>query len=344
MQRSGSQSRSISVTETLEGTREDRIMKRVFLSPAVFLLLALSIFPLFWSLGISFTDILRGGSTTARIAETSEEEVSGFLGQDWSLTLRNYERIRDDERLHAAARNTLLFVFVGVTVQFVLGMALALVLHQQFIGRGIVRVIFLMPMMTMPVVVGYAGRMMFDSYRSPLADFLRWFSDWASWWADVPVIGSTIDPTIPWLTEGSWARATVVLMDSWQWIPFVTLILLAGMQAIPDDIYEAARVDGASSFQLFWRITFPILLPLSVTVMLIRGLEIFKIIDVIVVTTGGGPGSATESLTMYIYKTALTFGNYGYAAAISFMLLVLVIIFATLFLALARRVAPRGMY
>ena len=322
-------------------TREDRVMKRVFLSPAVIVLLALSIFPLFWSLGISFTDILRGGSTTERIAETSEGETSGFLGQNWSLTLRNYDRLLDDDRLHAAARNTLYYVFVGVTIQYVLGLALAIVLNQRFFGRGIVRVIFLTPMMTVPVVVGYTGRMMFDSYRSPLADFLRHFADW---WGNVPLIGWEINPTVPWLTDGSWARATIMVMDSWQWIPFVTLIMLAGMQAIPDDIYEAARVDGASTFQMFWRITFPILLPLSVTVTLIRGLEIFKIIDVIVVTTGGGPGSATESLTMYIYKTALTFGNYGYAAAISFMLLVLVIVFATVFLALARRVAPRGLY
>lgn len=328
------------IVENGDITREDRVMKRVFLSPAVIVLLVLSLFPLFWSLGISFTDILRGGSTTERIAETGGDS-SGFLGQNWSLTLRNYDRLFDDDRLHAAARNTLYYVFVGVSVQYLFGMALAIVLNQRFIGRGIVRVIFLTPMMTVPVVVGYTGRMMFDSYRSPLADFLRHF---AEWWGGVPLIGWDINPTAPWLTDGSWARATIMLMDSWQWIPFVTLILLAGMQAIPDDIYEAARVDGASASQMFWRITFPILLPLSVTVILIRGLEIFKIIDVIVVTTGGGPGSATESLTMYIYKTALTFGNYGYAAAISFMLLVLVIIFATVFLALARRVAPRGLY
>ena len=90
----------------------------------------------------------------------------------------------------------------------------------------------------------------------------------------------------------------------------MTLLLLAGMQAIPDDVYEAARVDGATAWQLLRKITFPILLPISVTAILIRGLEIFKIIDVIVVTTGGGPGSATESLTMYIFDTALTFGNY----------------------------------
>ncbi len=322
-------------------TREDRVMKRVFLSPAVIVLLALSIFPLFWSLGISFTDILRGGSTLQREAQSSGVEASGFLGQDFNVTLRNYDRIFDDERLHIAARNTLFFVFVGVTVQYVFGLLLALVLNQEFIGRGIVRVIFLMPMMTMPVVVGYLGRMMFDSYRSPIADLYRHF---VAWWEGVPLIGSELDATLPWLTNGSWARGTIVLMDSWQWIPFVTLILLAGMQAIPDDIYEAARVDGASSLQMFWRITLPLLAPLSLTVVLIRGLEIFKIIDVIVVTTGGGPGSATESLTMYIYKTALTFGNYSYAAAISFALLVLVIIFAMVFLGLGRRLVPRGLY
>jgi len=341
MQRSTRESKQEAAAAlTVDITREDRVMKRVFLSPAVIVLLALSIFPLFWSLGISFTDVLRGGSTLEREAAMTGEEASGFLGLDFDVTLRNYERIFHDERLHIAARNTLFFVFVGVTIQYVFGLLLALVLHQEFIGRSVVRVIFLMPMMTMPVVVGYLGRMMFDSYRSPLADLYRHF---VTWWDGVPLIGSQLDPTLPWLTDGSWARATIVIMDSWQWIPFVTLILLAGMQAIPDDIYEAARVDGASSLQMFWRITLPLLAPLSLTVILIRGLETFKIIDVIVVTTGGGPGSATESLTMYIYKTALTFGNYSYAAAISFALLVLVIVFATAFLGLGRRAVPRGM-
>jgi multiple sugar transport system permease protein len=107
-------------------------------------------------------------------------------------------------------------------------------------------------------------------------------------------------------------------------------------------LYEAARVDGANAWQIFWKITFPILLPISVTVVLIRGLEIFKIIDVIVIMTGGGPGSATESLTMYIKDIALQFGNYGYAAAISYVLLVLVIAFTTLILALSRRVVPQN--
>jgi multiple sugar transport system permease protein len=329
------------VDQASEGTREDQVMKRVFLSPAIIFLLALSIFPLFWSLGISFTDVQRGGSTTEREAEASGEAADGFLGMDFVLTGRNYDRLLNDERLHTSARNTLFYVLAGVSVQYLFGLGLALVLNQQFVLRGIIRVIFLIPMMTTPVVVGYTGRMMFDAYRSPIADLLRHAE---KWWAGVPLVGGEVDLLVPWLTDGKWARFTMVLMDSWQWIPFVTLILLAGMQAIPDDIYEAARVDGASAFQIFRKITFPLMLPLSATVILIRGLEIFKIIDVIIVTTGGGPGSATESLTMYIYKTALTFGNYGYAAAISFVLLVLVIVFATIFLGVVRRFVPRGLF
>jgi multiple sugar transport system permease protein len=329
------------VEQAGEGTREDRVMKRVFLSPAVLILLALSIFPLLWSLGISATDIQRGGSTTERTEQATGVTGTGFLGMNFSLTSRNYDRLFHDERLRIAARNTLYYVFVGVAIQFALGMGLALVLNQRFFMRGVVRVIFLMPMMTTPVVVGYTGRMMFDSYRSPIADLLRHAE---KWWASVPMIGSHVNLLVPWMTDEKWARFTMVLMDSWQWIPFMTLVLLAGMQGIPDDIYEAARVDGASALQIFRKITFPLLLPLSATVILIRGLEIFKIIDIIVVTTGGGPGSATETLTMYIYKTALTFGNYGYAAAISFALLILVIVFTTVFLGLVRRFIPRALY
>ncbi|KAB2905655.1 MAG: sugar ABC transporter permease [Anaerolineae bacterium] len=311
------------------GTREDRIMKRVFLSPTVALLLALSIFPMIWSLGISITDMQRGGSTTQREAavEGRTAEGAGFLGQSYSITTRNYSQLFKDERLHIAARNTLFYVIVGVAVQYLIGFALAIVLNQEFFGRSFFRTLFLLPMMMTPVAAAYTGRMMFDSRVSPIAHVLRMVSRWLE--RDKTIVA-------PWLTDTDWARVTIVLIDSWQWIPFMTLILLAGLQAIPDDIYEAARVDGANALQLFRRITFPLMLPVSATVILIRGLEIFKIIDIIVVTTGGGPGSSTESLTMYIFSVALTFGNYGYAAAISYMLLVLVIIFATVFLALVR--------
>lgn len=320
--------KTIHIERAEGGTREDRRMKRVFLTPTIIILLALSIFPLLWSLGISFTDVQRGA--VQNTTETGEID-EGFLGLGFHFTFRNYGRMVEDERLHTAARNTLVYVLAGVTIQYIIGFGLALVLNEQFIGRKLARVIFLMPMMMTPVAVAYTGRMLFDASLSPLAQLQRTITRVFA-----------LDPalSVPWLTDGRVAPITIILVDSWQWIPFMTLVLLAGLQAIPEEIYEAARVDGASALHILRKITFPLLLPISATVILIRGLEIFKIIDVINVMTGGGPGSSTESLTMYIYKTTLTFGNYGYASAISYVLLILVILFATFFLMFVRRASP----
>jgi multiple sugar transport system permease protein len=304
------------------GTREDAITKQVFLLPAVILLLVMAIFPLLWTLGISFTDVQRG--IPSRVG-------SGFLNLGFELTGRNFARLLTDQRLHIAMRNTVFFVFAGVTVQYLIGLALAVLLDQPFRGRNVARVVFLLPMMTTPVAVGYLGRMMFDPARSPIAHMLQTVP---AWFGADPVF-------VPWLTDINYVRWTIVLIESWQWTPFMTLLLLAGLQAIPRELYEAARVDGASGLQIFRSIIFPLLIPISVTAVLIRGLEIFKIIDIIMVSTGGGPGSATESLTMYVFRTALTFGNYGYAAAIALVLLVLVVSFTLLFLALARLITPR---
>lgn len=304
------------------GIHEERLIKRVFLTPAVTILLLMSIFPLLWSLGISFTNIEQGSRQIV---------TQNFLGLGFDLTLRNYERLLTDQRLFDVARNTLFYVIAGVTVQYTIGFGIALLLNQDFRGRTLFRIIFLLPMMMTPVATAYAGRMMFDSTFSPLAQLIR-------------TIGGLFgDPrlTASWLTEPSWAPWTIVLIDSWQWIPFMTLLLLAGLQAIPDEIYEAARVDGATTWSIFWRITFPIMLPISITAILIRSLEIFKIIDIIRITTGGGPGTATESLVMYVFNQALTFGNYSYAAAISYVLLVLVVVFSTVFLAIGRRANKR---
>jgi len=309
-------------TRQRRGSLEDRIMKQAFLLPAVILLIALVIFPLLWSLGISFTDIQRGGAARAG---------PGLLGLGFDLTGGNYARLLRDQRLHIATFNTVFFVFVGVTIQYALGLFLAMVLDQPFKGRNVARVIFLLPMMTTPVAVGYLGRMFFDPARSPIADLLR----------RVPAMFGAGPIAVPWLTNPDYARWTIVLIESWQWTPFMTLLLLAGLQTIPSQLYEAARVDGATALQVFRSIIFPLLLPISVTAILIRGLEIFKIIDIIVVSTGGGPGSSTESLTMYVFRTALTFGNYGYAAAIAFVLLVLIVVFTTIFLTVARMITLR---
>jgi multiple sugar transport system permease protein len=316
---------------SLTDKSHEKTIKRTFLMPAVIYLLVFSIFPLFWSLGISFTDYGRGGGGATQNVSATGEPDEGFLGLGFHVTARNYRRMLSDQRLHNAAGNTLTFVFAGVIFQYIMGFLLALLLNQDFRGRSLARVIFLMPMMMTPVAVAYTGRMMVDTRISPQAHLQRVLNS---------ILGTEF--AIPWLGDGLWANVAIVLIDSWQWIPFMTLLLLAGMQGIPDDIYEAARVDGASSWQLLLHITFPLLLPISITAILIRGLEIFKIFDIIAITTGGGPGSATESLTMYIFDTALTFGNYGYAAAISFALLLLVIVFSTVFLGLSRRTVARN--
>lgn len=316
-------------------SREDRLVKRLFLSPTVLLLLALSIFPLVWSLGVSFTDVQRS-VTTGRAAQTQEteaEQPSTFLGLGFNLTLRNYGRLPGDDQLLNAARNTLFYVVGGVLIQYTIGFGLAVLLNQEFPGRWFFRLVFILPMMITTVAAAYGGRMMFDSLLAPLAQLLRTIAGVLS-----DVTGQNIRLVAPWLTDTSWAPVTVLLVDSWQWIPFMTLILLAALQAIPDEIYEAARVDGAAAWSIFWRITFPIMLPISMTVMLIRGLEIFKIVDIIRVMTGGGPGRSTESLVMYVYNVALTFGDYSYAAAVSYVLLVMVVLFSTVFLLLSRRI------
>lgn len=313
---------------------DDRVFKRVFLSPAVIILLIFSIFPLLWSVGVSVT-------TCQRSVIQSEENVFNLgnvlcLGNQAELSLGNFARILEDTRLHTAARNTLFYVVFGVSLQYVVGFGLAILLNQEFFGRSFFRLVFLLPMMLTPVAVGYVGRMMFDSSISPLSQLIRAVTTFFN-----NTLGMQLQTTIPWLTDKGITPFTMILMDSWQWIPFMILLLLAGMQAIPDEIYEAARVDGANAFQIFFGITFPIMLPISLTAILIRSLEMFKIIDIINVTTGGGPGGATESLVMYVFDTALNFGNYGYAAAIGLVLLALVILTATLFLAVFRRIILR---
>lgn len=313
---------------------EDRIVKRIFLSPTVFLLLLFSIVPLVWSLGISFTTI-RGSNIDAanRAAAAGETvEATGFLGLGFDLTFDNYTRMLRDERFQISLRNTMFYVFVGVTIQYVMGFVLAILLNKKFRGRWFFQTIFLLPMMITPVAAGYLGRMMFDPSLAPLAQLIRVVGDGVG-----NLIGQDLNVVVPWLTQAAWAPWTIILIDSWQWIPFMMMILLAGMQAIPEEIYEAGRVDGATGWNLFWRITFPLMLPVSTTILLIRGLEMFKIVDIVRVATGGGPGSSTESIVMYVGTVALEFQDYSYAAAISYVVLIMVIVFATLLLTVARR-------
>lgn len=283
---------------------EDR-SKHVFILPAVILILLFSIFPLLFSFALSFMSW----------------DLSRLTGGVRFVGLTNFVTLVNDARFWNTARVTLMFVVGGVTLQYIIGLGVAILLNQEIRFRRFFRVVFLMPMMLTPAAVAYGGRMLFNEGQGPLNDIIKFFGG----------------PQIPWFSSPTLALPSLILLDTWEWTPFVMIVLLAGLQSLPPEVFEAARVDGASDWQSFRHITFPMLAPVSVTVILIRALEAFKLFDISVVMTGGGPGTSTEAVTMYAYQVGLKNGNLGYASAIAYALLIMVIISSTVFLRTMRQ-------
>jgi multiple sugar transport system permease protein len=207
-----------------------------------------------------------------------------------------------------------------------IGLVVALALNNCGFGRGFFRVFFLVPLMVSPVATSFImGRTMFDPTVGPMHDLLN-------------QLGL---PQIPWITDPTWAMVTLIIIDSWGGTAFIILMLTAGLQSLPTEPYEAAKVDGASELQLVRYITLPLLAPIMVTAVLIRALDAFKVVDIIATVTGGGPGDATESITLKVYDLAVKGGDVSYGATASWGLVILMIIFASAFLALTRK-AVRG--
>ena len=200
--------------------------------------------------------------------------------------------------------NTLLYVFVGVTMQFALGLGLALLCGQPIRARNFFRVLFFIPLMVTPVGIAYTFRMISDMQKGPFAPLLRAFG--AAEWS--------------WATEAWSARLMVLVGDTWQWTPFMFIVLLAAVENQPREQVEAARLDGANGFQIFRDITWPAIAPVAATIVLIRLIEAFKIIDLPNVLTGGGPGLATESMTLHSFISWRT-QDLGASAAVGYMLL-----------------------
>jgi multiple sugar transport system permease protein len=199
---------------------------------------------------------------------------------------------------------TLIYVIVGVFIQFVLGLGLALVCAQPIPGRNWFRVIFFLPLMVTPVGIAYMFRMMADMQKGPFAPVSRMLGlgEWA------------------WSTEPWSARLMVILGDTWQWTPFVFIVLLAAIENQPRDQIEAAKIDGAGGWQVFRDITWPAIAPIAATVVLIRLIEAFKIIDLPNVLTAGGPGLSTESMTLHSFIAWRT-QDLGGSAAVGYLLL-----------------------
>jgi multiple sugar transport system permease protein len=274
--------------------RTDRT-KFVFIGPAVIWIVAFTIFPLLYALYTSLYSFRFG-------------QRFGFAG------VENFTRLFTDDNLLSSLRVTLTFVAGTVTVEMVLGVALALLLSREIRGSNVMRGLATLPLFATPVAVGYLGITLYYERNGPINSLIR-------------ALGGE---DIPWLSDPVWALVAVILVDIWQWTPFVFLITLAGLQGLPSELYDAARVDGASAAQNFRFVTLPLLAPLLWLILLLRLVEAFRVFDIPVSLTLGGPGRATEVYSLYTYRTALRFFDHGYSAAQGFLLLVIVMLIVSL--------------
>ena len=209
------------------------------------------------------------------------------------------------------------FYVLTVALQYTIAFGLALLLNADIVGRKFFRVAFLLPFMLSPVAVSWMiGKSIMENRFGPLATFAR-FVGWEN-----PAFYSS-----PWA-----ARVSIMAMDSWVWIPFIVIMLLAGLQALPHEVKEAAKVDGANGWQTFWEITFPLMLPVSLTAVVLRIIFELKLADIVINVTAGGPGGATDTISSFIYREYRDRSNVGYATMIAEVYLVIIIIFITLLL------------
>ena len=226
--------------------------------------------------------------------------------------VKNFGRVLTDERFVGSIGNTLLYAFSAVPVEFVLGLLLALSVNKITRGKGFFSGIFLVPMMVVPVVVGYNFTMIF-SEAGPFNQLLSF------------VTGSDI--RVNWLADFVFSKVAIILADIWQWTAFMFLMLLAGLTGIPQEPIRAAKILGANSWQIFWKITLPLLKPVIVIALVLRLLETLKVFDTVLLITGGGPGTSSESVAMTIYKVGWEYNRISRSASMA-----LIVFFGTMML------------
>src|SRR5918911_644067 len=293
-------SRKLRRNQTVSPGRE-RALPYLLVAPTVAVLLALSIYPLIYAVKVSL-------------------QAESDTGVRW--TFQNFARLVSDRFFFSALAHTLVYAIIALTVEFLLGLGLAVLLNRSLRGRNFFRAALLVPMMLPTVVVGVIWRLMLNPNFGAVNGTLKGF-------------GINTE-SLAWTARPTLAFASVILVDIWQWTPFMFFILLAGLQAIPEEPYEAALIDGSSPWQTFRHVTLPLLKPAILIALLLRTMDLLRVFDQIFILTEGGPGSATETISLYIYRTAFRFGDFGYATAISFVLLILTNIISLLYIRLLR--------
>ncbi|SEA32336.1 carbohydrate ABC transporter permease [Rubrimonas cliftonensis] len=290
----------------------DRAIAWLFVAPTIFLLLAINIFPLIWTIRLSFTNFA---------ANRPNREV------DW-VGLRNYERILTDGDIWLSMQATAHFLFWTIALQVLIGFALAWLINQKFRGDDLWTTIIVLPMMLSPAVVGNFWTFLYQPQIGLFNYAVAWVTGADP--SSFEMLGS--------VTLAPWA---IVIVDTWMWTPFVMLICLAGLRSIPESIYEAAEIDRASPWRQFWTITVPMVAPFLMLAVLFRGIENFKMFDLVVQLTGGGPGSVTELASINLKREAFEKWRTGYSSAYAVILFVTIFGLASIYVKALNRVKAR---
>jgi multiple sugar transport system permease protein len=284
-------------------TRRVNVMRTLtpylFAAPAVIYLVGLWIYPIVYAVNLSMHDVqiyqLATGGT-----------FNGF---------QNYVALMRNERFWNSLRVTVELMVIAVTCEFLLGLGLALLLNSAIRARRFFRAVALIPLMLTPVVLGIDFKMMFN--------YLYGVVNWA-----LSVIG--LKPVL-WLADPTWGMVSILITEVWNQSAFVALVLLAGLQSIPTELYESAHVDGANAFAIFWRIRLPLIMPMIFVAVFWRSIALFRIFDVVFVLTSGGPSYTTESLSLLVNNLGYLAGRMGMASALSMLMIALMIAFALVY-------------
>ena len=293
-------------------TMSDRAVAWLFISPTIILLLAINIFPLFWAVYLSFTNY-RANRPNADIKNV------GF---------RNYERILGNEDTWIAMQATAHFVFWTVLLQMLIGFALAYLIDRKFRGHAFWTTVILIPMMLSPAVVGSFWRFLYQPQIGLFNYIVTFFTGAEP--SSFQMLGD--------VTMAPWA---IIIVDTWMWTPYVVLICLAGLRSIPEYIYEAAEVDRAGPIRQFFSITLPMALPFIMLAVLFRGIENFKMFDMVNLLTGGGPGSVTEVASITLKREAFESWRTGKSSAFAIILFVAVFGLANIYVKALNKVKQR---
>ena len=277
----------------------ERRLRFILLAPAVIVLLGLTVFPTVYMVVVSLQRF-----------NPADAAANEFVG------LANFARLLADDKLHNAALNTLVFTVAAVTIELLLGLGFALLVDRHLRRLTLVRTVLLIPMMLPPVAVAITWKLLFQPQFGALNDILGRLGFGPFLWT------AGIDSAMP----------SIILVDVWEWTPFVFLMCLAGLSGLPDEPYEAAELDGANAWQKFRDLTLPLLRPVLTITILLRTMDALRLFDQVYILPRGGPAGATETLSYYIYKVAFRFFDIGYSAAISLVMLAATIAFSSFFI------------